>query len=62
MNINDTKPILSFIDVTEKSLQDQGYTYNDVRLTYNSDVSYGGIYGSEGKGPQRMEIYDYKPL
>jgi len=61
MKIDDLKPTLTFVDVSEKSLQDQGYTYNDVRLTYNSDVSYGGIYGKDGKAPT-MDIYDYKPL
>jgi hypothetical protein len=61
MKIDDSKPILTFVDKTEKLLQDQEYTYNDVRLTYNSDVSYGGIYGKEGQGPT-MNIYDYKPL
>jgi hypothetical protein len=61
MKMDDIKPTLYTIGYTERLVADQGYAYNDVRLTYNSDVYYGGLYGNEGKKPQ-VEVSDTKPL
>jgi len=60
MNIQDIKPVMEYLEKTERSVSSQDYTYNDIRLTYNSDVNYGGIYGKEGNNPI-ISIYDYKP-
>jgi hypothetical protein len=36
MKINDIKPIMYSLEKTERQMTSSGYTYNDVRLTYNS--------------------------
>lgn len=60
MKIDDVKPYLSTIEYTEKLVSSQTYTYNEVGITYNSDIYYGGLYGSEGQKPMLKEVYDYK--
>ncbi len=60
MKIDDIKPVLSTIEYTEVLVADQGYTYNETGMTYNSDIYYGGLYGNEGQKPILKEVYAYK--
>jgi len=60
MRIDDIKPMIHGIEHTEVYIADQDYTYNDVRLNYNSDVYYGGLYGNPGERP-KIQIEDIKP-
>jgi hypothetical protein len=52
MKIDDQKPVWLSIEKTGQQLEDEGYTYNESTLTYNSDVTYGGVYGEDGPKPQ----------
>jgi hypothetical protein len=62
MNVDDYKPVLDFVENTEKLIASQGYSYNEAGISYNEiGVQYGGLYGNESKGPKTMTINDYKP-
>jgi hypothetical protein len=50
--IDRSKPVIQSMEVTEKNVLDTGVTYNEAGYTYNTlGTAYGGIYGSDGKGP-----------
>jgi len=62
MKIDDIKPIMSFVDKSERLIADQGYSFNEAGQSFNeAGVMFGGIYGIEGHEPT-LEIYNYKPL
>lgn len=44
--ISDVKPRLK-LQKTEALVYDQGYTYDEASLTYDSAVAYGGLYGND---------------
>ena len=61
MNIDDIKPILSTIDYSEVSIEDQGYSFDEAHSFDEAGVMFGGLYGNEDTKPMLKDISDIKP-
>lgn len=59
----DVVPKFYSIEPTSKGVLDTGVTYNQEGATYNTlGTAYGGIYGTDSKGPKFTSIDNSIPV
>ena len=49
---------LHTIEITGRLLKNDGYSYNEALMTYNSAIAYGGMYGFDSNKPVCSDVID----